>query len=169
MEWFQRFNVSNTGSLRRRQRTPRVGALPMFGRRAVPPFLLAMRRYLLLGMVSARAITLAFIAFNMGFGRVWFGLFPAVTLNGSVGYLPALMALVAVGFTCLMASKRQAGYALLWAGCIFGLSLVFRSIDSAFCPTLPLGTHAVWHMLNALVLWILMITGLAHAPGGKAV
>ncbi|WP_243375332.1 ceramidase domain-containing protein [Microvirga solisilvae] len=127
-------------------------------------FLLAMRRYLRLGIVQALAITLAFIVFNMSFGRLWFGLFPAATLNGSVGYLPALMALVAVGVACLMASHKQAEHALLWAACVFGLSLVFRSIDNAVCPALPLGTHALWHMLNALVLWILMIAALAHAP-----
>jgi hypothetical protein len=30
------------------------------------------------------------------------------------------------------------------------------------CSALPLGTHALWHMLNAQVLWILMIAALMH-------
>jgi hypothetical protein len=127
-------------------------------------FLLAMRRYLRLGIVAAFAMALAFATFNIGFGRLWSALFSTVTLNGSVGYLPALMALMAVGIACLMTWKRPAGRALLWAGCVFGLSLMFRSIDSAICSALPLGTHALWHMLNALVLWILMMAALAHAP-----
>ncbi|HZH12080.1 MAG TPA: ceramidase domain-containing protein [Microvirga sp.] len=124
--------------------------------------LLAMRRYLRLRIMPAVATTLVFAAVNIGFERLWFSVFPGVTLNGSVSYLPALMALVGVGLACLGQSTGRAGRALLWAGCTFGLSLVFRSVDSAVCSGLPLGTHALWHMLNALVLWILMITALAH-------
>lgn len=127
-------------------------------------FLLAMRRYLRLGAGVAIAITLIFAAFNLGFGRLWLGLFPGVTLNGSVSYLPALMAMFAVGIACYRVKAGPAGKALLWAGSTFALSLTFRSIDNAVCSALPLGTHALWHMLNALVLWILMITALAHAP-----
>lgn len=127
-------------------------------------FLLAMRRYLHLGLGTAITITLVFAIFNVGFERLWLWLFPDVTLNGSVGYLPALVAMVVVGMACRRAKVRQAGRALLWAALIFALSLAFRSIDNAVCSALPLGTHGLWHMLNALVLWILMITALAHAP-----
>ncbi|KLK89516.1 membrane protein [Microvirga vignae] len=126
--------------------------------------LLAMRRYLRLGTGVAIAITLVFAAFNVSFGRLWWGLFPGVTLNGSVSYLPALMAMFAVGTGCYRANAGQTGRALVRAGLAFALSLTFRSIDSAACSALPLGTHALWHMLNALVLWILMNTALAHAP-----
>ncbi|MCG7394738.1 ceramidase [Microvirga sp. ACRRW] len=125
-------------------------------------FLLAMRRYLRLKIVPAIAVTLAFVAFNVSFGRLWFGLFPGVGLNGSVGYLPALMALATVGSACLLIGMKQPGRALLWAACVFSLSLFFRSIDSAVCSALPLGTHAFWHMLNALVLWILMNAALVR-------
>ncbi len=125
-------------------------------------FLLAMRRYLHLRLFAAIAATLAFAAFNLSFARLWFGLFPGIGLNGSVGYLPALMALACVGVACRFIGVKQPGRALLWAAFVFFLSLVFRSIDSAVCSTLPLGTHALWHMLNALVLWILMNAALVH-------
>jgi hypothetical protein len=127
-------------------------------------FLLAMRRFLLLGMLSAAAITVAFIAFNLSFTRLWFSLFPGVSLNGSVGYLPAMLAMFTVGLVCWASRSEQAGKALLWAGSVFAVSLFFRSIDSAVCSALPLGTHALWHMLNALVLWTLMTTVIRHAP-----
>lgn len=127
-------------------------------------FLLALRRFLQLGRTTAIAVTLAFAAASYGFGRLWFSLFPGITLNGSVGYLPALFALIGVGMLCWKRLAEQAGRALLVAGGIFGLSLVFRSIDSLACSALPLGTHALWHMLNAAVLWILKISALAHGP-----
>ncbi len=127
-------------------------------------FLLAMRRYLNFGLPAAVVITIAFAAFNMSFTRVWFSVFPGVSLNGSVSYLPALMAMLAVGCICVPSRTGQAGRALLWAGAIFAVSLFFRSIDSAVCPALPLGTHMLWHMLNALVLWILMNAAIRHAP-----
>jgi len=125
-------------------------------------FLLAMRRYLRLGIIAAVAITLAFAAFNLTFERLWFGLLPGLGLNGSVSYLPALTAMVAVGVACRIRGVTRAGAALLWAACIFAIALVFRSIDSAVCSALPLGTHALWHMLNALVLWMLVIAALTH-------
>lgn len=130
-------------------------------------FLLAMRRYLALGVLSAVAITLAFAAFNMSFTRLWFSVFPDISLNGSAGYLPALMAMLAVGVVCRAGKAQQAGRALLWAGCVFAVSLFFRSIDSAVCTALPLGTHMLWHMLNALVLWILMNAAIRHASGKR--
>jgi len=131
-------------------------------------FLVAMRRFLRLGIGTAAAITLGFVVFNVTFERLWLGLFPGITLNGSVGYLPALVALLVVGLACRTRSERLAGRALLWAAAVLAVSLAFRSIDSMVCPALPLGTHALWHMLNALMLWILMIAALTHGPEERA-
>lgn len=36
------------------------------------------------------------------------------------------------------------------------MSLTMRSIDNALCGSLPLGTHWLWHLLNALVLYLLL-------------
>lgn len=130
-------------------------------------FLLAMRRYLRLGAAPAVAITVVFVVFNISFERLWSIPFPGVRLNGSVGYLPALLALAVVGGACLASGVRPAGRALLWAALAFAVSLVFRSIDSAVCVAVPLGTHMLWHMLNALVLWVLMIAALSHGPEGR--
>ena len=51
---------------------------------------------------------------------------------------------------------------------ILTLSLVFRSMDAAVCGAFPVGTHFVWHLLNATMLgW--MITMLRRhrlEPGG---
>jgi len=130
-------------------------------------FLLAMHRYLRLRIVSAVAVTVLFAAFSLSFDRLWFGLFPGITLNGSVGYIPAALAMLSVGLLCLVGKARQPGRALLLAACTFALSLFFRSIDSAACSALPVGTHCLWHVLNALVLGILMRTAIAHHPSER--
>jgi hypothetical protein len=126
-------------------------------------FLLAMRRYLQIGLGAGIAATVVFAAFNMSFARLWLGIFPDLTLNGSVGYIPAALALTVVGIICLAVSMRQAGKALLSAACLFALSLLFRSIDSTICSAVPVGTHFLWHLLNALVLGILMNAAIAHS------
>jgi hypothetical protein len=126
-------------------------------------FLLAMRRYLGLGLVAAIAVTVLFAAFNMSFGRLWFGILPGVTLNGSVGYIPAALALFVVGSVCWVSGVREAGRALSTAACVFALSLLFRSIDDTVCARMPAGTHFLWHVLNALVLGLLMKAAIVHS------
>jgi hypothetical protein len=126
-------------------------------------FLLAQRRYLKLGLPQAIAATVLFVGFNISFERLWFALFPGVHLNGSVGYIPALLAMLGVGLACLLTERLAAGRALFLAAGTFALSLFFRSIDSAVCSALPLGTHVLWHVLNGLVLWILMNAALSHS------
>jgi len=81
-------------------------------------------------------------------------------LNGSVGYLPALAALIVVGM--LLAERRhKAAPYVLAATVIFAGSILLRSLDMSFCQRVvidgrPVGTHFIWHLLNALVLFLLM-------------
>jgi hypothetical protein len=61
---------------------------------------------------------------------------------------------------------RATGRALFLAAGLFALSLAFRVVDLPICPAFPTGTHFVWHLLNALVLYVLLRAAIAHA--GKA-
>ncbi|HEY8383660.1 MAG TPA: ceramidase domain-containing protein [Microvirga sp.] len=136
-------------------------------------FILAMRRALGLGAVAAALAMGGFVLFNVGFEAAWKLVLPAVTLNGSVGYLPAALALFAVGGLCRLragdASRRAlAARALIGAGSVFVLSLAFRSVDAGACAALPVGTHFMWHVLNALVLFILMRAAIALGPHASA-
>ena len=45
---------------------------------------------------------------------------------------------------------------------ILCLSLTFRSIDMPLCPQVPLGTHWLWHCLNALMLGWMIETWRRH-------
>lgn len=126
-------------------------------------FLLAMRRFLRLGVASAIAVTGLFAAFNMSFASLWLSVLPGLTLNGSIGYLPAALAMLGVGLLCILEGLRMTGQALVATGCLFALSLFFRSIDHAACTALPMGTHYLWHAFNALVLAMLMRVALLHS------
>ncbi len=80
---------------------------------------------------------------------------PPDFLNGSVFYLPTWMALLLMTFW--LAHKGYAqwqGYA--WASGLFLVSLSLRTVDQAWCGVLPMGTHFVWHLLNALLLYLLV-------------
>ena len=85
------------------------------------------------------------------------------TLNGSHQYLPALAAMTVVG---LAVWRRPSGPPVLTGAAVFLVSIAFRSIDNAVCPVLPLGTHFLWHCLNACVLYLLLCAAMAD-PGGK--
>ena len=128
-------------------------------------FLLTLRRFFGLGAQLAAAITLSFVAFSYGVERTFHG------LNGSAAYFPALAALIA--FCALLRFPRDEskpprhraaarGFAI--AAGVFFVSLCLRTIDRAFCAALPLGTHFLWHLLNAAVLFLLLRTAILTGP-----
>ena len=125
-------------------------------------FYLAMRRFLGLRPLAAAAATVLFCLFSLGFDRIWAVPFPGVTLNGSVGYVPAVLALLAVGCVCAFAGHTRVARALLLSGLVLTVSLCFRSVDLALCPVLPIGTHFLWHGLNGCVLFLLMRAAILH-------
>ncbi|MEZ5776623.1 MAG: ceramidase domain-containing protein [Hyphomicrobiaceae bacterium] len=82
-------------------------------------------------------------------------------LNGSVGYLPAFGAMLLVGVLALPLRVRGAGL-LPVAALVFALSLAARTLDLAHCPQLVvggyrLGSHFLWHLMNALTLYLLLL------------
>jgi hypothetical protein len=110
---------------------------------------LALRRFLGLPIWKA----LGLVAVFAGLSYVESALVPRGTLNGSHAYLPALAALLLVGWLTREPGPRRM---LLAAAAVFALSIAFRSIDQALCQALPLGTHFLWHTLNGLVLYLLL-------------
>ncbi len=115
----------------------------------------ALRRVLSLGGAAAAAVAIAFQVGAMAVPALWRVVLAGAPdpLNGSAGYLPALLALLVVGG--LGAWRRHPGGPLLLAAtAVFTVSLGLRSVDLAACGTIPAGTHAVWHLLNAGVLYL---------------
>lgn len=76
-------------------------------------------------------------------------------LNGSLGYAPAFAALAIVG-AILLCRRHPAGAPLATAAALLAVSLAMRTIDRAACPLIGHGTHFLWHLLNAAVLWLLL-------------
>lgn len=50
---------------------------------------------------------------------------------------------------------------------VLAVSLTFRSLDEAVCDAVPVGTHFLWHLLNALMLgWMIEVLGRASLAAG---
>lgn len=86
-------------------------------------------------------------------------------LNGSVFYLPALGAMIVIGLLLHERGHKAAPW-VLWASAIFAVSVTLRSLDQSLCNTVlidgrKVGTHFVWHILNALALFLLLRASLA--------
>jgi hypothetical protein len=128
--------------------------------------LLALRRFLGLPLAVSAAVLAAYAAAAQALS--W--LAPPRALNGSIDYVPALVALIAVACAATgrdspaMNRRRGLGLAVL----IFTVSLALRSVDLAVCDAFPLGTHFLWHMLNAAVLYVLLRTAIGAGKPAQA-
>ncbi|MBY0355734.1 MAG: hypothetical protein K2Q12_08415 [Rickettsiales bacterium] len=98
-------------------------------------------------------------------GILWLGFFlvtyaaqsilPPDLLNGSVMYAPAFLTLLMLGLWAKRHALPEAS--LLWTAiALFSLSITFRTIDHSVCAYVPYGTHFLWHLLNAVVLYLLL-------------
>ncbi len=86
--------------------------------------------------------------------------------NGSLGYVPALAALLLIG-AALVVRGHGAGWPVLIAGGVFAISLTLRTVDFEVCGASSFlgrarGTHAAWHVMNALLLYILLVAAIRH-------
>ncbi|MFZ1991903.1 MAG: ceramidase domain-containing protein [Alphaproteobacteria bacterium] len=90
--------------------------------------------------------------------------------NGTLGYAPAFVALILVG-AVLAWQKHPAARYLFLAGAVFLASMTFRTLDIEVCARTRLdgrvlGTHYLWHILNAVVLYTLLLGAIRFgAPG----
>lgn len=83
-------------------------------------------------------------------------------------YGVALAAMLGVGGFLHFARRHPAGPRILVAAGVFALSLAFRTADEPLCSVLSFGTHFLWHLLNAVVLYSLVRTMMAHGSAGRA-
>ncbi len=108
------------------------------------------------------------IAIWIGGQSVTTGADPApMRLNGSLQYLPALIALT-VFAGIAFARQHPACGLVAGATLVFFLSLVFRTIDLQVCAaTGGVGTHFLWHLLNGLMVGLLLQALVVHMPPGR--
>lgn len=124
---------------------------------------------LLIGFAALLALTMQLKCWSGGIGFPG----PEVTgagdcLNGSLIYIPALIAMAVIG-ALLYERRHPAAPYILWAALIFAISVTFRSLDLALCEDLSLegrriGTHFLWHLLNAAALFLLLRASFEAGP-----
>jgi hypothetical protein len=87
-----------------------------------------------------------------------FGIISKNTLLGSSAfYLPIIFHILFLYIYFLKKKKIYVNYnVLLFILVLFSLSLLLRSVDIYLCNTFFIGTHFIWHILNALVLYLLV-------------
>lgn len=118
-------------------------------------FLLALRRFLLLSWPVSLALLACFIALSLALASY----VPREVLNGSAGYFPALAALTVFGS---LLRGHAVGQAMLVAAGLLVVSLIFRIVDLDACAAWPLGTHFLWHVFNAAVLYAVLRGAIAE-------
>lgn len=108
---------------------------------------LALRHYLQFQTLVSLLITIAFVPVS---GVVAWATEPLI--GSSAGYAAAWLAIFVVGLLMLGRDRQIATGLLITAG-IFLVSIGFRTFDEPICHTLSIGTHFIWHLLNAVVLY----------------
>lgn len=122
--------------------------------------LFVLRRYL---GYSWPAVTGFFLAFY-AVAAVLTALVPdwlRVATHGSTGYLPAFLALFVFGIWTRAAGHPAGGWIVAGA-LVFVVSVTFRALDGHVCAHFALGTHFMWHLLNAVMLGLLLAAAARH-------
>jgi hypothetical protein len=90
------------------------------------------------------------------------------TLNGTIMYIPTYGLMIVIALALYRRNPRAAK-SFVHVIMVWTLSLVFRTVDLEICEQFPYGSHFLWHMLNAWVLWRLVRILIAQAGRKKVV
>ena len=90
----------------------------------------------------------------------------AQCMNGSLGYGPALAAMLLLG-GWLAVKRHKAAALMLAAAAAFAVSLTLRSLDQQLCAEWTfmghrMGTHFLWHLFNSVTLFLLLVAAIRH-------
>jgi hypothetical protein len=118
---------------------------------------IALFQVLFLGLVSNKMLALsrlASVTIVVGVVGSSFALFPLhEPLNGSLFYLPSLLAMLTIGYVWAKKTKSEP-YLLVGAGCCFALAVAARSVD--MIVPWPFGSHFLWHVMNGVVVYMIL-------------
>lgn len=114
----------------------------------------ANRYYWGFGVWAALALTAVFIPY----AALTVPLFQMVPgLGSSAAYVPVPL-LIAVYAMLLRRRLPQVARGLAAGAGLLVVSLIFRTVDEPLCDAIPLGTHFMWHILNAVMLgWMIAV------------
>lgn len=94
---------------------------------------------------------------------------PPSFLSGSLFYAPAWLGLAGMAAYLWKIGSAYMGRFALALG-LLTASLFFRSVDQVWCAQLPMGTHFLWHLLNAVLLYVLtnaLISAVGRQPRAR--
>lgn len=110
---------------------------------------LSIRFYLNQSIIIATLSLLAFLFFNFFLSYIG--------IEEISSYLMALFSMLIISILAYLRKEYDISMGLLISSLIFIVSLSFRQIDALSCSYLSIGTHWVWHILNAILLYVLVI------------
>lgn len=127
-------------------------------------FGLALARFLGLRPLATTLGTLAFLGSALSISWVFAPLLPQA-FRGSAGYAAFLLGLAGMAIALWRRpGKADTARLLGLAALVFAMSLTFRTLDGPLCGSIPLGTHWLWHLLNATVLYLLLMAAIGQGP-----
>lgn len=105
----------------------------------------------------------AFLPYSAALSPV-FSALPFLSISAAYWPLPLLIAVYAV---LLRRRHPPTARGLALGAALLSLSLTFRSLDMPLCAALPLGTHFLWHLLNAVMLGWMIEVWRRHVVAGR--
>jgi len=75
--------------------------------------------------------------------------------------------MLVIGASLYVQQMPGAG-AFLTATGVFLISFAARTLDARVCAAFPLGTHFLWHLLNASLLFILIRAAIVYSAPARA-
>lgn len=120
---------------------------------------LTLTRFFAWPPIAAALGLAAFIAVVLGGGT----LAPRGLLPAGAYYLLPLVVLVVVA-AILTLRRSPAARSYLAAAFVFAAAFAARELDGPLCSVIPIGTHFLWHLLAALLAYILIRAAILYAP-----
>lgn len=108
--------------------------------------------------LSAALGLVAFVAVMLGGGA----LVPREALPAGAYYLLPLAVLFAAA-VILWLRRSPAAPSYLAAAAVFAAAFASRELDGPLCDAIPVGTHFLWHLLAALLAYILLRAAILYA------
>lgn len=118
----------------------------------------ANRHFIGLGRMPALLDTIAILPLMAITG--WLLAMVPIT-GGSAVYWPVALLIAGYALGLRRRAPDTAGRLGVGAG-LLAVSIILRSLDGPLCPVLPVGTHFLWHLLNAAMLAWMIETLVRH-------
>ena len=106
------------------------------------------------------------LAASIGTPRLLLPLMPDRDYGYVMVYGPTVLAAAGLGFVAMRRGVAGGGFLVAAAG-VFVLSMIVTGLDQPLCDVWPYGTHFIWHLLNACVLYLAMRGLLASADRAR--